>query len=159
MPASPIADNQRRKFSSGNCSMKSLAYGAAFVAMLMLAAPGQAQAPVSPGTPPAVSTQAPPPTPYVVPMPTPKTSVKKPVRRKSRARLRSGSDNIANRLNAQELAHGGMAGGMAGAAYGGPGYPGPAGSPPYPPPMYRPPPPPGWYPPPPRPWYGRPWGY
>ena len=108
--------------------MKSLAYGAAFVAMLMLVAPGQAQAPVSPGTPPAVSTQAPPPTPYVVPMPTPKTSVKKPVRRKSRARLRSGSDNIANRLNAQELAHGGMAGGMAGAAYGAPGYPGTVGT-------------------------------
>src|ERR1700730_10040905 len=147
MPARPIAYNQRRKFSSGDCSMKSLAYGVAFVAMLVLTAPGQAQTAVSPGTPPAASTQAPGPAAYFVPMPTPKTSVKKPVRRKSRARSRSGPDNIANQLNAQELAHGGMAGGMAGgragpAAYGGPGYPGPAAAPGYPPPMYQPPPPP-----------------
>jgi len=153
--------------------MKKLVCGAAVGALLVFSVLGQAQAqtpppaPIQPGTPPAAQTQAPAPTPYVVPMKTPPPAVKKTVRRKARVRSRSSSDNIANRLNAQELAHGGVAGGMAphgayGApqgAYGGPPGPMPVAGPAYPPPPFYRPPPPGWYPPPYRPWgpWWRPW--
>src|SRR4029077_7278338 len=51
-----------------------------------------------------------------------------PVRRKSRSHPRSSSDNIANRLNAQELAHGGVAGGGGGPGGGGRGRAGARGS-------------------------------
>jgi hypothetical protein len=143
--------------------MKQLACGVAVAAILAFSVPGQAQteapAPIQPGSPPAAAqTQsAPPPTPYVVPTKTPPAAAKQHVRRKHRARSRVSSDNIANRLNAQELARGGMPGGMAGPpGYGGPGGPIAAAGPGYPPPMYRLPPPPFWYPPP-RPLYWRPW--
>jgi hypothetical protein len=178
--------------------MKKLVCGAAVGALLVFALLGQpqAQAPaaVQPGSPPAAQPQAPTATPYVVPMPTPKAPIaeqttprtaKKPVHRQYRARSRNSPDNIANQLNAQELAHGGMAGAMAahpgygapgGMAaqpdYGAPGHPGLAAASGYPPPGYQPPPAyyPAYYPPPgpawypgPRPlyWrpYWRPWWY
>jgi hypothetical protein len=111
--------------------MKKLVCGAAVGALLVFSVLGQAQAqtPVQPGTPPAAQTPAPPATPYVVPMTTAHAPIavqttpraaKKPVHRQHRARSRSSSDNIANQLNAQELAPGGMAGPP---AYGAPGYP------------------------------------
>src|SRR5438105_3826180 len=105
-------------------SMKQFAYGAAAAAMLALTVPGHAQtetqapAPVQPGAPPAAQTHAPPPTPYVVP--TTRPVVKKSVRRRTqRARARRSSDNIANQLNAQELAGGH---GVAPPFHGAPGY-------------------------------------
>jgi hypothetical protein len=78
---------------------------------------------------------------------------KKTVRRKARLRSRSGSDNIADQLNAQELVNRARGGPMG--PYGGPMRPMPVAGPGYPPP----PPPPVWYPPPPRPWgpWWRPW--
>ena len=128
--------------------------------------PAQAPSPAQPGTPaPAAQPRGAPPPTAVAPPP---RTVKKAVVRKRRVRTRGGSDNIANRLNAQELAGAGHAGAMAPhgaygapyAAYGAP-RPVPVAGPAYPPPpFYRPPPPPVWYPPPPRPWFGwRPWPF
>ena len=141
--------------------MKKLVGGTAVAMTLALALPGVTEAqsppPVQPGTPPAQTQAMPPASPYVVPMTTPPV-VKKTVRRKTRARSRSGSDNIANRLNAQELAGASHAAGMP--PYGPPAHPIPVAGPGYPsPPYYRPLPPPVWYPPPPRPWgpWWRPW--
>ena len=149
--------------------MKKLACCTAIAVALAFAVPGHTQAqtsaPAQPGTPaPAAQSQpAPPPTGVAAA----RGTVKKTVVRKRRVRARGSSDNIANRLNAQELARGGMGAGVAGRApaYAGPGYgrpPGPilAAAPGYPPPpFYRPPPPPVWYPPPFRPWgpWWRPW--
>src|ERR1044071_2374145 len=90
--------------------MKKLVSGAAVGALLVFPVLGQAQAQapaaVQPGTPPAAQTQAPAPTPYVVPMKSPPPAVRKTGRRKTRVRSRRSSDNIANRLNAQQLAGG-----------------------------------------------------
>ena len=147
--------------------MKKLVYGTAVMMTLGLAFPGPTEAqsppPVQPGGPPVqtqgppVQTQgppsqtraAPPPSPYVAPPMT--TTVRKTVIRKRRVRSRSSSDNIANQLNAQELAGAGRGGAM--------GPPGRFGAPMRPIPVAGPGfPPPFWYPP--RPWgpWWRPWG-
>jgi hypothetical protein len=137
--------------------MKKLVCGTAVAMTLALAFPGPTEAqsppPVQPGGPPAQTQAAPPPTPYTVPRTT--TVVKKTtVRRRSRTRSRSSSDNIANRLNAQEL--GGAGHGAAMAPYGARPHPIPVAGPGYPPPPFFRPPPPIWYPPP-RPLFWRPW--
>jgi hypothetical protein len=96
-----------------------------------------------------------------VPMKSPPPAVRKTVRRKTRVRSRRSSDNIANRLNAQQLA-GGMGHPGAPPFAAGPGF---APARPFPvagPGFFQPSPPPFWGPPPPRPvfWgpWGRPWG-
>jgi hypothetical protein len=134
--------------------MKRLVCGTVLVMTLALASPGPAEAQSPPAVQPgAPETHASPPSPYVVPLRTPPAAVKKKtVRRKTRLRSQSSSNNIANQLNAQELVGRAHAGPMA--PYGGPMRPMPIAGPGYPPP-----PPPVWYPPPPRPWgpWWRPW--